>query len=133
MVTLLNIHKPRDRSHYERFAAYHASFYRNVEGNEEIGIGNYDGRDDQPRSCPFESAQHPQHEPRPCEDEPCREDNSEPRLAQDLLEEALEGSNDGQGRVDHAHVRHEYHEVPPFTAQLSPPTGPALRTAGVLE
>ena len=31
VVTLLNIHKPRDRSHYERFAAYHASFYRSVE------------------------------------------------------------------------------------------------------
>jgi hypothetical protein len=31
VVTLLNIHKPRDRSHYERFTAYHASFYRNVE------------------------------------------------------------------------------------------------------
>jgi hypothetical protein len=31
VVTILNIHKPRDRSHYERFAAYHASFYRNVE------------------------------------------------------------------------------------------------------
>ena len=31
IVTLLNIHKPRDRSHYERFAAYHHSFYRNVE------------------------------------------------------------------------------------------------------
>lgn len=31
VVTLLNIHKPRDRSHYERFAAYHESFYRNVE------------------------------------------------------------------------------------------------------
>jgi hypothetical protein len=31
IVTLLNIHKPRDRSHYERFAAYHLSFYRNVE------------------------------------------------------------------------------------------------------
>jgi hypothetical protein len=31
VVTLLNIHKPRDRSHYERFAAYHNSFYRNVE------------------------------------------------------------------------------------------------------
>ena len=31
VVTLLNIHKPRDRSHYERFDAYHASFYRNVE------------------------------------------------------------------------------------------------------
>ena len=31
MVTLLNIHKPRDRSHYERFAAYHESFYRSVE------------------------------------------------------------------------------------------------------
>ena len=31
VITLLNIHKPRDRSHYERFAAYHHSFYRNVE------------------------------------------------------------------------------------------------------
>src|SRR5690606_36192521 len=31
VLTLLNIHKPRDRSHYERFPAYHASFYRNVE------------------------------------------------------------------------------------------------------
>lgn len=31
VVTLLNIHKPRDRSHYERFTAYHHSFYRSVE------------------------------------------------------------------------------------------------------
>jgi hypothetical protein len=31
VVTILNIHKPRDRSHYERFAAYHESFYRCVE------------------------------------------------------------------------------------------------------
>ncbi len=31
VVTLLNVHKPRDRSHYERFACYHASFYRAVE------------------------------------------------------------------------------------------------------
>lgn len=31
VVTLLNIHRPRDRSHYERFAAFHASFYRSVE------------------------------------------------------------------------------------------------------
>ncbi len=31
VVTLLNVHKPRDRSHYERFCAYHQSFYRNVE------------------------------------------------------------------------------------------------------
>ena len=30
VVTILNIHKPRDRSHYERFAAYHQSFYRAV-------------------------------------------------------------------------------------------------------
>jgi hypothetical protein len=30
-VALLNIHKPRDRSHYERFESYHASFYRAVE------------------------------------------------------------------------------------------------------
>jgi helicase-like protein len=31
VVTLLNVHKPRDRSHYERFAAYHETFYRSVE------------------------------------------------------------------------------------------------------
>lgn len=31
VVTVLNVHKPRDRSHYERFSAYHQSFYRNVE------------------------------------------------------------------------------------------------------
>jgi len=31
VITLLNIHRARDRSHYERFAAYHASFYRAVE------------------------------------------------------------------------------------------------------
>jgi hypothetical protein len=31
VVTLLNIHKPRDRSHFERFEAFHRSFYRSVE------------------------------------------------------------------------------------------------------
>ena len=31
VLALLNIHRPRDRSHYERFEAYHASFYRAVE------------------------------------------------------------------------------------------------------
>ena len=31
VVTLLNIHRPRDRSHYERFGTYHSSFYRSVE------------------------------------------------------------------------------------------------------
>jgi hypothetical protein len=31
VVTILNVHKPRDRSHYERFAAFHQSFYRGVE------------------------------------------------------------------------------------------------------
>lgn len=31
VVTLLNLYKPRDRSHYERFEAYHESFYRAVE------------------------------------------------------------------------------------------------------
>ena len=31
VVTLLNLHKPRDRSHYERFPAFHESFYRHVE------------------------------------------------------------------------------------------------------
>src|SRR4051812_21620342 len=28
VVTVLNIHKPRDRSHYERFRHYHETFYR---------------------------------------------------------------------------------------------------------
>ena len=27
VVTLLNMHKPRDRSHYERFRHYHETFY----------------------------------------------------------------------------------------------------------
>jgi hypothetical protein len=31
VVTLLNIHKPRDRSHYERFRHFHETFYRAVE------------------------------------------------------------------------------------------------------
>lgn len=31
VVTCFNLHKPRDRSHYEQFDAYHQSFYRSVE------------------------------------------------------------------------------------------------------
>ena len=31
VVTLLNVYRPRDRSHYERYAAWHESFYRSVE------------------------------------------------------------------------------------------------------
>lgn len=31
VVTVLHLGKPRDRSHYERFRAYHESFYRHVE------------------------------------------------------------------------------------------------------
>ena len=31
VVTCLNVFRPRDRSHYERFFAYHESFYRDVE------------------------------------------------------------------------------------------------------
>jgi len=31
VVTCMNVHRARDRSHYERFAHYHQSFYRNVE------------------------------------------------------------------------------------------------------
>jgi hypothetical protein len=31
VVTAFNVHKPRDRSHYERFTNYHESFYRFVE------------------------------------------------------------------------------------------------------
>ena len=31
VVTLLNMHKPRDRSHYERFKHFHETFYRSVE------------------------------------------------------------------------------------------------------
>ena len=33
MITLLNVHKPRDRSHYERFRHYHETFYRSVEAS----------------------------------------------------------------------------------------------------
>lgn len=31
VVALLNVHKPRDRSHFEHFTAFHESFYRGVE------------------------------------------------------------------------------------------------------
>jgi hypothetical protein len=31
VVTLLNVYKPRDRSHFEHFTSYHESFYRGVE------------------------------------------------------------------------------------------------------
>lgn len=31
VVTLLNMHKPRDRSHFERFETFHDTFYRSVE------------------------------------------------------------------------------------------------------
>jgi hypothetical protein len=31
VVALLNVHRPRDRSHYERFGYWHAAFYRAVE------------------------------------------------------------------------------------------------------
>jgi len=31
VLSLFNIHKPRDRSHYERFRHYHETFYRSVE------------------------------------------------------------------------------------------------------
>jgi hypothetical protein len=31
IVTIFNVHKPRDRSHYERFVHYHHTFYRSVE------------------------------------------------------------------------------------------------------
>jgi hypothetical protein len=31
VVVVYNLHKPRDRSHYEHFRSYHEAFYRNVE------------------------------------------------------------------------------------------------------
>jgi superfamily II DNA/RNA helicase len=31
VVTILNLNRPRDRSHYERFSVFHESFYRTVE------------------------------------------------------------------------------------------------------
>ena len=33
VVTCLNTMRPRDRSHFERFVAYHDSFYRDVEAS----------------------------------------------------------------------------------------------------
>ena len=33
VVSLFNVHKPRDRSHYEHFALYHKCFYRSVEAS----------------------------------------------------------------------------------------------------
>ena len=38
VVTILNIHKPRDRSHYERFAAYHQSFYRSRRSDQRHAV-----------------------------------------------------------------------------------------------
>ena len=52
------MHKPRDRSHYERFAAYHESFYRFVEATSltpfsgpalDRGLAGHARRDDAPR------------------------------------------------------------------------------------
>ena len=31
VITILNLHRPRDRSHFERFDYYHRTFYRSVE------------------------------------------------------------------------------------------------------
>jgi len=47
VVTVLNIHRPRDRSHFERFGFYHETFYRSVElfGREhELELLNVLGR-----------------------------------------------------------------------------------------
>lgn len=33
VLTLMNMHRPRDRSHYERFGIYHQTFYRSVEAS----------------------------------------------------------------------------------------------------
>jgi len=33
VISLLNIHKPRDRSHYEHFSLFHKTFYRSVEAS----------------------------------------------------------------------------------------------------
>jgi len=33
VIAVLNVHRPRDRSHYEHFGAYHEAFYRNVEAS----------------------------------------------------------------------------------------------------
>ena len=38
VVTLMNVHRPRDRSHYERFQNWHNSFYRAVEASSVTPI-----------------------------------------------------------------------------------------------
>lgn len=40
VVTCLNVMRPRDRSHYERFVAYHESFYREVEATSVTPFSN---------------------------------------------------------------------------------------------
>ncbi|MCC7543046.1 MAG: DNA/RNA helicase [Deltaproteobacteria bacterium] len=40
VVTCLNVMRPRDRSHYERFVAYHESFYRDVEATSVTPFSN---------------------------------------------------------------------------------------------
>lgn len=41
VATIFNVHRPRDRSHYERFAAFHRSFYRTVEA---VGVTPFSPR-----------------------------------------------------------------------------------------
>ena len=53
VVTLLNIHKPRDRSHYERFRHYHETFYRSVEVSRPNSLAYSFTREAPTRSGPW--------------------------------------------------------------------------------
>ncbi len=66
VVTLLNIHRPRDRSHFERFEVFHQSFYRTVEATSVTPfsprgprprVGRHLGRTVTPGPRPDDAAQ----------------------------------------------------------------------------
>ena len=73
VVTLLNIHRPRDRSHFERFEVFHQSFYRTVEATSvtpfspralDRGLGRHLGRTVTPGPRPDDAAQGGGRDPR---------------------------------------------------------------------
>ena len=76
VVTLLNIHRPRDRSHFERFEVFHQSFYRTVEATSvtpfspralDRGLGRHPGRTVTPGPRPDDAAQGGGRDPRRAE------------------------------------------------------------------
>ena len=59
VVTLLNVHRPRDRSHYERFEVFHAAFYRSVEATSVTPFAARRPRSGSAGRCGVTGAAHP--------------------------------------------------------------------------